>query len=151
MREPAARIPSPGSSDKTPRKGLSAASKPEGREFKAGVPFPFSLCRGASRRPVTSSLLPTREQWFRTISWELLFFPHVPIILHTGPFVLGLAREQLYTLRTGLGRRNPASRWDTLELTLNYSTNRSNPYVTWRHSDWFSLGLANTWIKPQNG
>lgn len=54
MREPAAEIPSPGSSDKIPRKGVSAASEPEGREFKAVVPFPFSLCTGW--RPI---ILPT--------------------------------------------------------------------------------------------
>ena len=54
MREPAAEIPSLGSSDKIQRKGVSAASEPEGREFKAVVPFPFSLC--TEWRPI---ILPT--------------------------------------------------------------------------------------------
>lgn len=45
----------------------------------------------------------------------------------------------------------PASRWDIISWINHKLLHEKKPYVTQSHPDWCSLGLASTWIKPQDG
>lgn len=94
-------------------------------EFKLTLLLQQSLCY---KNPfaIIGSQPPTRKQWFRTISWEL-FFPHVLIILHPGPFIQGPASDWLCTLwGQAQGKEtNQAAEIQFIELTINYPMKRT--------------------------